>query len=161
MNRKPQTYIQLRDFVEDLKRTGVADELEEAAVEGKIDQERYLNIFRDAYKKGKKKKNKNKQTHNIPYKCTNTQTRNQSKFKQIKSENINKTKQKQKNKQTLTGIWSPQIPKEFGGQPPEGGFDAFHDLILNDELTRIGAGGVTVCLFVYSSCFFSAVCFLG
>jgi len=40
------------------------------------------------------------------------------------------------------GLWAPQIPKELGGTPPEGGFDAFHDLILNDELTRVGSGSI-------------------
>jgi hypothetical protein len=35
-----------------LKKTGLPDELEEAAVEGRIDKERYLNIFKTAYKQG-------------------------------------------------------------------------------------------------------------
>lgn len=41
------------------------------------------------------------------------------------------------------GIFSPQWPVEFGGTPPEGGWDAFKDLILNDELGRAGCAGAT------------------
>jgi alkylation response protein AidB-like acyl-CoA dehydrogenase len=39
------------------------------------------------------------------------------------------------------GILAAMWPKEFGGTPPEG-CDAFHDLILVDELSRCGAGGI-------------------
>ena len=46
------------------------------------------------------------------------------------------------------GIYGAAWPKEYGGTPPEGGFDAFHDLILIDELARCAAGGVLW------SCFF-------
>ena len=40
------------------------------------------------------------------------------------------------------GIYAAAWPVEHGGTPPPGGFDAFHDLILIDELARCGAGGV-------------------
>ena len=47
----------------------------------------------------------------------------------------------------LAAIW----PREFGGTPPDPshpkGFDAFHDLILIDELCRCGAGGVLWAVF--------------
>ena len=39
------------------------------------------------------------------------------------------------------GLLGATWPAEHGGTPPEG-FDAFHDLILVDELSRCGAGGV-------------------
>jgi alkylation response protein AidB-like acyl-CoA dehydrogenase len=41
------------------------------------------------------------------------------------------------------GVYSPMWPAELGGTPPEGGWNAFQDLILHDELTRCRAGGVT------------------
>jgi len=40
------------------------------------------------------------------------------------------------------GIYGAAWPAEHGGTPPPGGFDAFHDLILVDELARCGCGGV-------------------
>ena len=40
------------------------------------------------------------------------------------------------------GIYGAAWPAEHGGTPPPGGFDAFHDLILADELARCGCGGV-------------------
>eukprot|EP01006_Ploeotia_vitrea_P044164 TRINITY_DN66815_c6_g9_i2.p1 TRINITY_DN66815_c6_g9~~TRINITY_DN66815_c6_g9_i2.p1 ORF type:complete len:525 (-),score=267.56 TRINITY_DN66815_c6_g9_i2:461-1987(-) len=46
------------------------------------------------------------------------------------------------------GIYGAIWPREFGGTPPEQ-FDAFHDLILVDELSRCAAGGVLW------ACFFS------
>jgi len=42
----------------------------------------------------------------------------------------------------LAAIWPP----EYGGTPPEN-FDAFHDLILVDELSRCGAGGILWAVF--------------
>jgi hypothetical protein len=33
------------------------------------------------------------------------------------------------------------MPEEWGGTPPEGGFDAFHDLIWLDEIARLACGG--------------------
>jgi alkylation response protein AidB-like acyl-CoA dehydrogenase len=38
------------------------------------------------------------------------------------------------------GIQGALFPKEYGGTPPEN-FDAFHELILWDELSRTGGGG--------------------
>ena len=38
------------------------------------------------------------------------------------------------------GIQGALFPEEYGGTPPEG-FDAFHELILWDELARVGGGG--------------------
>jgi len=40
------------------------------------------------------------------------------------------------------GIYCPMYPAEFGGTPPEGGYDTFHDLIWLDETARMGCGGV-------------------
>jgi len=48
------------------------------------------------------------------------------------------------------GVFAPQWPVEFGGTPPEGGFDMFHDLILVDELSRIGAAGVIAGFLTYT-----------
>jgi alkylation response protein AidB-like acyl-CoA dehydrogenase len=48
------------------------------------------------------------------------------------------------------GVFAPQWPVELGGTPPEGGFDMFHDLILIDELSRIGDGGIIAGFFVYT-----------
>lgn len=45
------------------------------------------------------------------------------------------------------GIYGAVWPKEYGGTPPEG-FDAFHDLILIDELARCGTGGVVISCFL-------------
>lgn len=42
----------------------------------------------------------------------------------------------------LATIW----PEEFGGTPPKD-FDVFHDLILVDELSRCGAGGILWAVF--------------
>jgi alkylation response protein AidB-like acyl-CoA dehydrogenase len=36
-------------------------------------------------------------------------------------------------------------PVEYGGTPPEGGFDAFHDLVFWDELGRYGGGWLAAC----------------
>jgi len=47
------------------------------------------------------------------------------------------------------GIYGAIWPKEYGGTPPED-FDAFHDLILVDELSRCAAGGVLwACFFCF------------
>jgi len=48
------------------------------------------------------------------------------------------------------GVYSPQFPPELGGTPPPGGFDAFHDLILNDELARIGSAGISSGFSIYT-----------
>jgi len=41
------------------------------------------------------------------------------------------------------GVYGALWPKKYGGTPPDGGkFDAFHEIILWDELARCGAGGV-------------------
>jgi len=45
-----------------------------------------------------------------------------------------------------TGIHGAMWPVEYGGTPPEG-CDAFHDLILVDELCRCGSGGLLWSLF--------------
>jgi len=43
----------------------------------------------------------------------------------------------------LPGIVGPPWDEKLSGVPaPEGGFDAFHELILIDELSRCGSGGV-------------------
>lgn len=49
------------------------------------------------------------------------------------------------------GVYATIYPPEYGGTPPDesGKFDIFHDLVLTDELSRCGSGGV---LF---ACFFS------
>jgi alkylation response protein AidB-like acyl-CoA dehydrogenase len=39
------------------------------------------------------------------------------------------------------GIYSPMWPKELGGTPPTGGWDAFYDLIWNDEISRALSAG--------------------
>ena len=39
------------------------------------------------------------------------------------------------------GIYSPMWPVELGGTPPEGGWDAFMDLILCDETARLVSAG--------------------
>jgi alkylation response protein AidB-like acyl-CoA dehydrogenase len=36
-------------------------------------------------------------------------------------------------------------PEEYGGTPPPGGFDIFHDLIYWDELARYGGGWLAAC----------------
>ena len=50
------------------------------------------------------------------------------------------------------GIYAAQWPKEIGGTPPAGDvpFDPFHDLILIDELGRIGAAGIIACFTIYT-----------
>lgn len=49
------------------------------------------------------------------------------------------------------GILAATWPKEFGGTPPDPslpeGYDAFHDLILIDELCRCGGGGILWAVF--------------
>eukprot|EP00486_Rosalina_sp_Unknown_P015703 CAMPEP_0201580974 /NCGR_PEP_ID=MMETSP0190_2-20130828/59887_1 /ASSEMBLY_ACC=CAM_ASM_000263 /TAXON_ID=37353 /ORGANISM="Rosalina sp." /LENGTH=109 /DNA_ID=CAMNT_0048018055 /DNA_START=21 /DNA_END=347 /DNA_ORIENTATION=- len=39
------------------------------------------------------------------------------------------------------GIYGAMYPAEYGGTPPKD-FDPFHDLIMVDELSRTGCGGV-------------------
>lgn len=39
------------------------------------------------------------------------------------------------------GIYAATLPKEYGGTPPED-FDAFHDFILLDELSRCASSGI-------------------
>lgn len=39
------------------------------------------------------------------------------------------------------GLFCPWAPKEYGGTPPEGGWDAFMDLIWLDEVSRGGSAG--------------------
>jgi len=43
------------------------------------------------------------------------------------------------------GVFGSCWPKEYGGTPPEGGFDSFHDLIFWDELARCGGGWLAAC----------------
>ena len=45
------------------------------------------------------------------------------------------------------GIYGAVWPKEYGGTPPKD-FDAFHDLILIDELSRCATGGVVISCFL-------------
>lgn len=45
------------------------------------------------------------------------------------------------------GILGANWPAEYGGTPPRGGFDAFHDLIFFDELARCGTGGLLTAIF--------------
>jgi alkylation response protein AidB-like acyl-CoA dehydrogenase len=40
------------------------------------------------------------------------------------------------------GLYSPMWPKEYGGTPPEGGWDAFMDLVWIDEIGRCSSAGV-------------------
>lgn len=47
------------------------------------------------------------------------------------------------------GLFAPNYPAEWGGTPPEGGFDAFKMLIMEDEFARAAAGGVTASTRVY------------
>jgi alkylation response protein AidB-like acyl-CoA dehydrogenase len=44
------------------------------------------------------------------------------------------------------GIYGSMWPKEYGGTPPDHA-DAFHDLILIDEISRCGAGGIPLGVF--------------
>jgi acyl-CoA dehydrogenase len=44
------------------------------------------------------------------------------------------------------GIYAAMWPAQYGGTPPER-CDAFHDLILVDEIARCGAGGLLWSLF--------------
>ena len=46
------------------------------------------------------------------------------------------------------GIYGAAWPAEYGGTPPKD-FDAFHDLILIDELARSAAGGIVSCFFSF------------
>jgi len=48
------------------------------------------------------------------------------------------------------GVYAPSAPAELGGTPPEGGFDAFHDLIWVDEIGRCGAGGLIAGLTIWT-----------
>jgi len=47
-------------------------------------------------------------------------------------------------KAVAAGVFAPQMPAEQGGTPLPNGveFDAFHDLIWIDELSRVGASGL-------------------
>ena len=45
------------------------------------------------------------------------------------------------------GIYSPQFPVKYGGQPPKD-YDYFHFFIYNDEMARCGAGGIVAALFI-------------
>lgn len=45
------------------------------------------------------------------------------------------------------GVLSPWASVELGGTPPPGGWDEFHDVIWVDEISRCGAGGVSIVLF--------------
>ena len=45
------------------------------------------------------------------------------------------------------GVLGATWPKEYGGTPPQD-FDAFHDLILVDELARCGSGGIIWAVFL-------------
>jgi len=44
------------------------------------------------------------------------------------------------------GIMAAAWPEEFGGTPPDGGWDFFKDLIQEDELMRCGYGGILASL---------------
>jgi len=46
------------------------------------------------------------------------------------------------------GVLCPWGPKELGGTPPEGGWDEFMFIIWADELSRCGAGGVAILVFI-------------
>lgn len=48
------------------------------------------------------------------------------------------------------GVYAPQWPVELGGTPPEGGFDAFHDLILHDEIARCRSSGPSSAFSIYT-----------
>ena len=42
------------------------------------------------------------------------------------------------------GVYSSMWPVELGGTPPNGGFDAFHDLVFTDETSRLPSGTIVV-----------------
>mmetsp|Transcript_6310 Transcript_6310/g.21143 ORF Transcript_6310/g.21143 Transcript_6310/m.21143 type:complete len:417 (+) Transcript_6310:1114-2364(+) len=46
------------------------------------------------------------------------------------------------------GVYAAVWPEEYGGTPPEGGLDAFHDLIFFDEVARLGSGGLMASCFI-------------
>jgi len=46
------------------------------------------------------------------------------------------------------GVLSPWAPAALGGTPPEGGWDEFMFVIWADELSRCGAGGVSILFFI-------------
>jgi len=46
------------------------------------------------------------------------------------------------------GVLSPWAPPELGGTPPEGGWDEFMFIIWADEISRCGAGGVSILFFI-------------
>ena len=46
------------------------------------------------------------------------------------------------------GIYAPMWPVEYGGTPPEGGWDAFMDLIYLYEMGQTGAGGIMASWFL-------------
>lgn len=48
------------------------------------------------------------------------------------------------------GIYAPQWPVEYGGTPPEGGWDAFMDLIHCDEVGRSHSSGVSSAFSLYT-----------
>jgi len=43
------------------------------------------------------------------------------------------------------GVFGACWPAEYGGTPPRGGFDYFHDLVFWDELARCGGGWLAAC----------------
>jgi alkylation response protein AidB-like acyl-CoA dehydrogenase len=51
------------------------------------------------------------------------------------------------------GVYAPQWPVELGGTPPEGaeqGFDAFHDFIWVDEISRAASQSVVLGFTIYT-----------
>jgi alkylation response protein AidB-like acyl-CoA dehydrogenase len=48
------------------------------------------------------------------------------------------------------GVYAPQWPAALGGTPPEGGFDAFHDVIWLDELGRLSSSGMGAGFTIYT-----------
>jgi alkylation response protein AidB-like acyl-CoA dehydrogenase len=55
-------------------------------------------------------------------------------------------------KAAAAGILAPMYPESMGGTPLPGGvkFDAFHDLIWIDELSRTGASGLIACITMFT-----------
>lgn len=56
-------------------------------------------------------------------------------------------------KAARAGVYAPQWPAELGGTPPdgvEGSFDAFHDLIWVDELSRCASQSVILLFTIYT-----------
>mmetsp|Transcript_6816 Transcript_6816/g.7463 ORF Transcript_6816/g.7463 Transcript_6816/m.7463 type:complete len:502 (+) Transcript_6816:31-1536(+) len=46
------------------------------------------------------------------------------------------------------GLYGAPFPVEYGGTPPEGGFDVFHDVIYWDEIARCACGGLLAACFL-------------